>query len=387
MSVAELANKVVLLAPYNDAFSEVVLDNVVQYSSLDHSDVVILRYSRNNKKPIGCKRKSKYKEIEWRDLCLKAVPELSCLFSMSLQPSSAKIIRELEGEAKVSFSSVYMLATGDEVDRWSSLFREKGKLEVNNVALVDQNVLSVIDSAAKLVAPAAWRKKEIVQYLESEKFIDSYIPFTVLSEQLSSQINHMDSATDEFYFCQPGSRPNRVLVGTKYSGYFNLVFFLKLFFASFYYRKNVEVPLVLGVWVPMNLTGLAIYFLITLTSFSSGRKMRFEILNSLSRAQYFLMLKSFDLLIAQERGGGSAIREMLKLRNSVIFKEGSVNHRSIYFRVPGEYVTYRSFSSAINLAFSFKRSDFLYDGLDRALHTFDEKASKNIARLMWESIQ
>lgn len=285
------------------------------------------------------------KAMYWNDIKNNAGNFIT-LNSLSLQPTNASIIVDCLAANYITADKVNILITDDEIDRWLKLYNTLGHIEVNTTALVDKNVLKILEQVNNYIVPYSTWGKPLENILNRKlNIIDAVLPFSVLDYKsqekleafLSIRKKHIDTSE-----C-------KILLFTKYldsKKVFNII--------SSYLNtaKNLTVSncFTLGIWLPLDKKGMLLYNLLNLMIKLKKIPIKLRIEQPVSTEQYALMLYEYDYLILQERGGFSTAKYFAENVGKLITLKDSFNDKTLTLDYAINTFSSKTYTEAINNA-------------------------------------
>lgn len=272
---------------------------------------------------------------------------------LSLLTTNSNIIAYCIDNNFVKPSDINILMQDDELDRWSQLHNETGSLQVNKSALIDKDVLSVLEVVDNYVVPYDYLGEKLEVILGRQlNIIDAVLPFNVLD--YNSQ-NILESFLDARK--QSKSKSNyKILVHTKPGEVKNDFYAVAMYILK---NKNIKYDnkITLGLWFGSSLKGVIYRKALTMLIRKTGSPITIEIHKYLSHGQYLLMLHQYDCLILQSRGGFSTAKYFAEKVGKVITLTNSPN--DLTFKRDYKIDTYnsKSLSSALQDAIGTSQVD------------------------------
>lgn len=234
-----------------------------------------------------------------------------------------KVIEYLGIEA--AKRKIHVWITDDEVHR---LYRKYGFdshkfREVAKEYGGEEWAFSIVDYYSNFYLPWGQTLERIVG--RSLKFDNELPIIPVLSPQAHQRIS---ASVD--------SRKNRgvtkVLFGSKNtSGFFFKYAVRKILLYSLLNKGKRKKPVIFGLWSKNKLKFRVRFFLPLkliklINSAKNTKRLGIELQVRRSPEDYLRHINTFDFMVAQERGGGSTIRDFIKCGGQVVFLEDSPNH-------------------------------------------------------------
>lgn len=326
MTVNSYLNKHVFLSSSDPHILNLLL-NLIQKQVLREEDVILVLEDKNSPHSKGLRKSCLLHNINaiyWVDFKNNASKFIS-LNSLSLQPTRAEIIVYCLNNKYITADRINILITDDEIDRWLKLYTIEGRLQVNKKALIDENVLEVLNKVDNYIVPYTTWGKPLENILDRKlNVIDAVLPFSVLDYEskkhleifLSTRKRHINTA--EY----------KILLFTKYVGskkVFNIV--------NSYLSSTIEVPndknIILGIWMPLDKKGMLLYNLLNLIVKLKNIPITLRLEQPVSSEQYALMLYEYDCLILQERGGFSTAKYFAENIGKLITLKDSFNDKTL----------------------------------------------------------
>lgn len=313
--------------PSSDKFLKNILENMIEKEAIKPDSILVLVYD-------GIRgRQESYAKAEGVDYRLwneASEADFSQAFSinfLSLHSYNASKVQFLINELRIGAEKIAILLTGDELDRWKSVFEEKKCLAVNEQLLVSQEVVDALQKVNSFFAPenprGVWLKEVLGRSLN---IIDVYLPFSILSYHKETLLSCVAKRSSEL----PQDSGYSVMLFTKpqqKKGVLKSLLGLILFVIA--NRKNINSLPRIYIWLSdYGFFEQFLCFCISkLCKILCRKRLVFQFLQTMSPERYFLLIKEIDVLIFQSRGGGTAARALLKDEKKVIFLSGSVNYK------------------------------------------------------------
>lgn len=283
--------------------------------------------------------------LEW-DKISSTSQKFLTLNCLSLQPTTAKIIINCLNTKFVNAEKVNVLITDDEIDRWLKLYKKTGKIISDPQALVDDDVLKVMDLVNNYIVPDETWGGVLREVLERDvNIIDAVLPFNVLDyksqQSLEGFLNNRKKCKDISNY--------KILLFTKYKDQkktFNII--------TSYLSKNLNIPpntnITIGLWIGLDKKGIMLYAAMKLFVKIKKIPVTLKLEQPVSSEQYALMLYEYDCLILQERGGFSTAKYFAENIGKVITLENSFNDKTFKLDYKIETFNSKTYVSALRSA-------------------------------------
>lgn len=328
--------------------------NLIYKDILKKSDILLILYHENKSKQSieNTCRAHKIDVLTWSEAKNLNLSFLT-LNPLSLLSLNSEIIAHCIRENYVKSSHVNILMQDDELDRWFKLYNEVGSLQVNSSALIDENVLSILQIVDNYIIPynVLGERLEIIVGRKLN-IIDAVLPFNVLDYKsqnfLEDFVNTRKQYIDDSYI--------KVLMFTK-------PFSMKVSFYGIvsYLTKNKRASsdkkIILGVWFNNNLKGLILSKIISLIIRVIKSPIKIVFHTPTSHGQYFLMLHEYDSLILQGRGGFSTAKYFAEKVGKLITLTDTPNDLILKQSYGINTFNYENLSSALNAAIENSKID------------------------------
>lgn len=258
--------------------------------------------------------------LRWEDIRWLKLSFLT-LNPLSLLTSNSEIITYCINNKFVEPSSINILMQDDELDRWNKLYNKNGSLQVNDQALIDENVLKILQIVDNYVIPYNFLGKKLEGILGRKlNIIDAVLPFNVLDY-------HSQNVLEEFIDARKQSKNKNyysILLYTKPGNMKNNFYTIALFLMK---NKNITFnkKIIIGIWFGHGIKGAFFRKALSLLVKANNNSITIENHESLTHGQYFLMLHQYDCLILQSRGGFSTAKYFAEKVGKVITLTDSPN--------------------------------------------------------------
>lgn len=327
MPTKNLGYKHAFLSTANPHIINLLL-NLTQKEIIKREEILLVldKETSNSKVLIQSCISHDIKAIHWNDLKNNS-DKFITLNSLSLQPSTASIIVDCLTANYITADRISILITDDEVDRWLKLYSIQGRIEVNTAALIDENVLKVLEQVDNYIVPYRTWGKALENILDRKlNVVDAVLPFSVLDYKSQEQLKIFLNSRRKY----KASNQYRILLFTRDQN-LKKVFGIVTSYLSEYKEIITNKDITLGIWLPLSRKGTILYMLIK--SMIKLRKipitLRLE--KPVSTEQYALMLYEYDCLILQERGGFSTAKYFAENIGKLITLKDSFNDKTLNF--------------------------------------------------------
>lgn len=346
MTINSYLNKHVFLSSTNPHILNLLL-NLIQKEVIKREETLLVLEKKTSysqdliQKCISHDIKAMY----WSDIKNNAGSFIT-LNSLSLQPTNASIIVDCLAANYITADRVNILITDDEIDRWLKLYNTLGHIEVNTTALVDKNVLKILEQVNNYIVPYSTWGKPLENILNRKlNIIDAVLPFSVLDYKSQEQLEAFLSIRKKHI----DTSECKILLFTKYldsKKVFNII--------SSYLNtaKNLTVSnhFTLGIWLPLDKKGMLLYNLLNLMIKLKKIPIKLRIEQPVSTEQYALMLYEYDYLILQERGGFSTAKYFAENVGKLITLKDSFNDKTLTLDYAINTFSSKTYTEAINNA-------------------------------------
>lgn len=264
--------------------------------------------------------------VQWNEL-KNITYNFITLNSLSLQPNTAEIIIDCLNANYITTDRINILITDDEIDRWLKLYNIEGKLKVNKTALIDENVLKVLEQVDNYIAPYSTWGKPLENILNRKlNVIDAVLPFSVLDYKSQEQLEIFLNDRRKY----KASNQYRILLFTRDQN-LKKVFGIVTSYLSKYKEITTNKDITLGIWLPLSRKGTIFYTLIKSMIKLKKIPITLRLEQPVSSEQYALMLYEYDCLILQERGGFSTAKYFAENIGKLITLKDSFNDKTLNF--------------------------------------------------------
>lgn len=314
-------NKHVFIFGNNDKFFYLQADALITKANIEPSELcaIVLNYSSKHSFE-GLKKVAGVTYFKYSDKILESIAESKSITTISLNSKNSNVIRQIIDFDCRLINRLYLFITDDEVDRWSSLFHEKGRFVVDNKKLIDHDVIEVLSKIKNVIASKATFEPLITSMLNRKiNFIDCGIIFDTLPVELNSKL------TSLFSDVKP-TEDLKLLYGTKgmpigaLSGLFSLCSNLVLDKSQLSFVLLSQNPLKV-----LLIELIRVYFY-----FIKNKRINFDYINPTDPLTYTCIVMSCSHIILQGRGGASTAKAFAKLARGVICIENDT-HNSHFF--------------------------------------------------------
>lgn len=348
MTVTNYNNKHVFLSSANPHIINLLL-NLIEKRVLSKNNLILLFEKKNTyAESLICSCQSYGITALYYSNLKDTKLKFSSLNCLSLQPLTAKIAIDFIGAGYVTSDKISILITDDEIDRWLILYKEIGKININNSALIDKSVLQVLEEVDNYITPYTTWGKPLENILGRKlNIIDAVLPFNVLDYQSQEYLEAF------LHSRKRGESPStyRILLFTKQQSPKEIFNIIKSFLSG-----KVESPsnlvITIGVWLPLSPKGMMLYMSLKALIKLKKLPILLRLEQPVSSEQYALMLHEYDCLILQERGGFSTAKYFAENVGKLITLKDSFNDRTLNVDYGIETFNSKSYIEAIKDAIS-----------------------------------
>lgn len=291
----------------------IFLNNLIESKLIDPKKILLLILNSSQSKDIRALNKEiKIKDI---DINFKLFLEPDDTFTtISITKRNCCFLEQIIQSNHEYLKQFYCLITDDEVDRWNNHFSNHKKN-----SYVSDKEISCAKKITNFIAENEPWGRIIKNYVNKDaNIIDILPPFTILEKNTESQIKkiHKSDLPDEF----------KLMIFTKkklHSEYLEVLSIISKKLKSFSRIKIVVFlwadPLVFDLRL-----ALQILFLKILAKKNSN-SIQINFMQKIDYVSYFSVINEQDIIFAQPRGGGSALRAAIKAGANIFFKKNSLN--------------------------------------------------------------
>lgn len=339
--------KIIFIIPHNDRYMAIFVSNLISLGILDPSSVIYLKYrsgSGVNYVPSKGNELSDEYYIEDLESGVIDFESVSKIISLSLVPDSAYMLKKIVGKYGYDVDNIFVLTIDNEIKRWRKSYHKNKKVSVDKGALIDDNVQWVLGNIDNY-----FTQKNSGVFLEG--FLgrklnvhDRYALFPIMNYEKQNEIK---SLIDES-IASLDKNEKRILVFTKpLSRSLNRKILWALLVYLFKAKDRINFKL--GLWFdPFRGVegGLVLILMIKFFSKLKGHRIDLELLKPMIQEKYYITLNEYNYLIAQDRGGASALREFCRNGGQVIFKKSEPNYQLFVDEYSVKVPCYKSFVNA-----------------------------------------
>ena len=291
----------------------IFLNNLIENKLIDPKKTLLLILNASQSKDI--RALSKEIKIKHIDINFKLSLEPDDTFTtISITRNNCTFLEHIIQSNHDYLNQFYCLITDDEVDRWNNHFSNNKK----NSNVTDKEI-----SCAKKITNFISEKEPwariIKKYVNKDaNILDILPPFTILEKNIESQIKkiHKSEVSDEF----------KLMIFTKkklHSEYLEVLSIISKKLKSFSGKKIVVFlwadPLVFDLRLALHILFLKII------AKKKSNSIQINFMQKIDYVSYFSVINDQDIIFAQPRGGGSAIRAAIKAGANIFFKKNSLN--------------------------------------------------------------
>lgn len=343
-------NKHVFLSEYSSTHTFNLISNIIYKNILNIDDVIVVLY-RSTPIKVDNKRlleKSGINVLTWEEAKNLNI-SFKTLNPLSLTSRNADIICYFLDENYIDSSAVTILMQDDEIDRWWKLFSKNKKLNTSEVALIDNNVLRVLQEVDNYIVPYnTWGSKLEIILGRELNIIDVIAPFNLID------YNSQD-ILENFLSVRKSNRISglyKILVHTKPSNKTVLFKSLKTLGLYLFKKSPAGTRIKVSLWGSMD--PVVVSTCRVLNKLLDSRNIPIDIgfVSPCPHSQYFTMISDYDCLILQERGGFSTAKYFAEKIGKVITITDSLN--DLTFKLDYGINTFNSLTleEALNMAIS-----------------------------------